>query len=54
VLAKAVRQRTPNLPVLFATGRFNDDRVPTESRTRTILKPYGSEDLLRAIAQLTD
>jgi len=53
-LAKAVRQRTPNLPVLFATGRFNDDRVPTESRTRTILKPYGSEDLLRAIAQLTD
>jgi len=52
-LAKAIRQRTPELPVLFATGRFDDDRIPSEKHTRTILKPYGSEDLLQAITQLT-
>jgi PAS domain S-box-containing protein len=52
-LAKALRARSPELPVVFATGRFDDDIVPSEKRTRTILKPYGSEDLLVAITTLT-
>jgi signal transduction histidine kinase/DNA-binding response OmpR family regulator len=52
-LAKALRARSPELPVVFATGRFDDDIVPSEKRTRTVLKPYGSEDLLAAITTLT-
>lgn len=52
-LAKALRESSPDLPVLFATGRFDDDAIPSEGCNATILKPYGTNDLLGAIMRLT-
>ena len=51
-LAKSLRERAPHLPVLFATGRMDEGRVPKLSRASSVIKPYGARDLLQAIGQL--
>jgi len=52
-LARALRERDPDLPVLFATGRVTDDVIPTSGRTSTLTKPYGADALLAVLAVLT-
>jgi len=52
-LAKQLWQVAPGLPVLFATGRFSDEVIPTAGRTGTLLKPYGAAELLAELTRLT-
>jgi PAS domain S-box-containing protein len=52
-LVRTLREQSPALPVVFATGRFADDIVPIEEKTRTILKPYGADQLVVAIEEVT-
>jgi len=52
-LARTLRERVPELPVLFATGRVTDDEIPASVRTSTLTKPYGADALLAALALLT-
>lgn len=52
-LVRTLRERVPELPVLFATGRVTDDEIPASVRTSTLTKPYGADALLAALALLT-
>ena len=52
-LAKTLReQNDPNLPVVFATGRFDEDHIPDEQNIAVVNKPFGVDELLRAINAL--
>ncbi|HEV7123711.1 MAG TPA: PAS domain S-box protein [Rhodanobacter sp.] len=51
-LAKVLRQTHAGLPVLFTTGRFDEDADVLDSRTKVLLKPYGGPALVETISQL--
>lgn len=51
-LVRILRQTTPELPVLFTTGRFNEDAAMLDARTKVLLKPYGCDALVETISQL--
>jgi PAS domain S-box-containing protein len=51
-LAQTLRERTPDLPVIFATGLAEDCDMPTDERTATLLKPYGAGSLVASISRL--
>ena len=52
-LAGALRDRSPALPVIFATGRAEDPDLPSDGRSVTLIKPYDAAKLVEAIASLT-
>jgi len=52
-LVHRLRALSPNLPVLFATGRLDIGDIQKDSRTASILKPYGADALLGAIDALS-
>lgn len=49
-LARRLREKQPNLPVVFATGRGQLPGVTLDNRTKVVVKPYQSADLERALA----
>jgi PAS domain S-box-containing protein len=51
-LVNEARERWPDLPVLYATGHTGSEGVAPGERTRVLVKPYGSEALGRALAEL--
>lgn len=51
-LARVLRERVPELPVLFATGRGDVDEADAGPRTGFVCKPYGMDELERAMAKL--
>lgn len=52
-LARALRQRLPQLPVLFATAHGPSRDFPTDARTGYVGKPYGADELVQAVARVT-
>jgi PAS domain S-box-containing protein len=51
-LARILRQSTADLPVIFTTGRFDEDATLLDARTKVLLKPYGAESLTEMITLL--
>jgi PAS domain S-box-containing protein len=51
-LVQILRQTTPELPVVFTTGHFDEDAALLDSRTKVLLKPYGGDALVETISQL--
>jgi PAS domain S-box-containing protein len=51
-LVRSLRNLSPDLPVLFATGQLDTGDIPADARTASILKPYGVDALMRAINAL--
>ena len=51
-LAQILRQTTPGLPVVFTTGRFDEDAELLDARTKVLLKPYSGDALVQTISQL--
>ena len=50
-LAQRVRERFPGLPVLLATG-YSDDMLKSGAQQfQLVRKPYGQEDLAKALSQ---
>jgi len=52
-LAQMIREKAPGLPIIFATGRFDDPPVALSGHSKTLIKPYGIEKLIEAIRTLT-
>lgn len=52
-LAQRIREKAPGLPIIFATGRFDDPPVALGGHNMTLIKPYGIEKLIEAIRALT-
>jgi PAS domain S-box-containing protein len=51
-LARALRERYPNLPVMLVTG-YTDAPALAQAEFSVLRKPYGLADLSRAIAKVT-
>ncbi len=51
-LARTLRELSPGLPVLFATGRGDMEDIESDPRTGFMRKPYSMDELERAIATL--
>jgi DNA-binding response OmpR family regulator len=51
-LARAVRARRPNLPVIYATGRA-DHGLTLDAHSAAVIKPYGAEKLFEAMGRVT-
>ena len=51
-LARMLRERRPDLPVIYATGRAEESGVPLDGRSEVLLKPYGAEALIASIVRL--
>jgi len=47
---REVRKRWPSLGIVFATGSNSTPEMEDTSRTALLLKPYGSEDLEKALS----
>ena len=52
-LARRIRGRLPDLPVVFATGHAQVDGIEAMPRVEVVGKPYGADDLCASIARLT-
>lgn len=50
-LARAVRLRRPELPVVYATGSVNHGLM-LDARSAAVIKPYGTEELFEAIERV--
>ena len=50
-LARAVRIRRPNLPVIYATGHV-DHGLTLDAHSAAVIKPYGAEQLFDAIKRV--
>jgi len=54
VLAKAVRERRPDLPIVYCSGRCSASAVaPLMSRSIFVKKPYDLDDLCTLLMRLT-
>jgi DNA-binding response OmpR family regulator len=51
-LARALRIRRPDLPVIYATGR-SDHGVTLDAHSAAVIKPYGAEKLFEALERVT-
>jgi PAS domain S-box-containing protein len=51
-LAAALRERQPDLAVVFATGHAGANDLPGDARSAVLPKPYGSEGLTAAVNRL--
>ena len=53
-LAKQVRARRPDLPIVYCSGRYSSSALsPLMSRSIFLKKPYDSADLCTLLARLT-
>lgn len=53
-LAAAVRARRPELPIVYASGRYNADEIaPLVSRSVFVTKPYNPADVCTLLERLT-
>ncbi len=54
-LAARVRERRPELPVVYASGRYDSrDIGPLVSRSVFMTKPYNPDDVCKLLARLTE
>jgi len=54
VLAKKVRERRPELPIVYCSGRYSVSAItPLMSRSLFLKKPYDPSDLCNLLARLT-
>jgi CheY-like chemotaxis protein len=54
ILAKRVREKRPELPVVYCSGRYSPaDLAPPVSRSVFLKKPYDPTDLCRLLTRLT-
>ena len=54
MLARAVRERRPDLPIVYCSGRYSVSAVsPLMSRSLFLKKPYNPADLCTLLARLT-
>ncbi|MDR6642337.1 MULTISPECIES: response regulator [unclassified Luteibacter] len=51
-LAATLRQRFPDLAVIFATGHAGTAGLPDDERSAVLAKPYGSQALTKAVSRL--
>ena len=51
-LVRAVRDRRPHLPVIYATGRA-DHGLTLDEHSAAVIKPYGAEKLFEAMERVT-
>lgn len=51
-LARTVRIRRPNLPVIYATGRA-DHGLTLDACSAAVIKPYGAEKIFEAMGRVT-
>ncbi|MET0255253.1 MAG: response regulator [Luteibacter sp.] len=51
-LAATLRERQPDLAVVFATGHASSSALPNDERSAILAKPYGSEGLTAAVNKL--
>lgn len=54
VLAKQVRERRPELPIVYCSGRYSQSAItPLMSRSLFLKKPYDPSDLCTLLERLT-
>jgi len=54
MLAKQVRERRPEMPIVYCSGRYSASALaPLTSRSLFLKKPYNPADLCTLLAQLT-
>ncbi|HEY0223226.1 MAG TPA: response regulator [Pseudolabrys sp.] len=54
MLAKEVRERRPELPIVYCSGRFSESALaPMMSRSLFLKKPYNPDDLCKLLTRLT-
>jgi len=54
VLAKKVRERRPELPIVYCSGRYSETALlPLMSRSLFLKKPYDPSDLCKLLTRLT-
>jgi DNA-binding NtrC family response regulator len=54
MLAKEVRERRPDLPIVYCSGRYSPSAVaPLMSRSIFVKKPYNLDDLCTLLNRLT-
>jgi DNA-binding NtrC family response regulator len=54
VLAKEVRERRPEMPIVYCSGRYSVSAItPLMSRSLFIKKPYNPSDLCALLTRLT-
>lgn len=53
-LAAQLREKDPDLPVIFVSGFAETTPVQADEKTRFIGKPFGAEDLKRALGELPE
>jgi CheY-like chemotaxis protein len=54
VLAKKVRERRPEIPIVYCSGRYSETALlPLMSRSLFLKKPYNPSDLCTLLTRLT-
>jgi CheY-like chemotaxis protein len=54
MLAKAVRERRPEIPIVYCSGRYSESALlPLMSRSLFLKKPYNPADLCTLLTRLT-